>query len=72
MAKRKTDFDKVKKMMLMQLKAPDEWFAKLDEWREKQDAFVKPSRPAAIRWIVFQFLLKQEQHAARTKRRRRK
>jgi len=57
------------KTMMMQLKAPDEWFKAVDEWCEKQDAFIKPSRPAAIRWIVWTFLQKQEQ-PARGKRRR--
>jgi hypothetical protein len=37
--------------------------------REQQIA--KPSRPAAIRWILHQFLLKQEQKAERAKTRRR-
>jgi hypothetical protein len=41
------------------LKAPVEWFEQLDAWREQQDFTPKPSRPAAIRWIVHQFLVKQ-------------
>ena len=53
------------------LKAPVEWFEQLDAWREKQDFVPKPSRPAAIRWIVWTFLQKQQQQA-RTKRRRSK
>jgi hypothetical protein len=40
----------------MGLKAPVEFFERLDRWREAQPHFVKPSRPAAIRWIVWQFL----------------
>jgi hypothetical protein len=55
--------------MNMQLKAPEEWFKALDEWRVKQDFTPKPSRPASIRWIVWTFLQKQQQ-AARAKRRR--
>ena len=47
------------------LKAPVEWFEELDAWRELQDFTPKPSRPAAIRWIVWQFLTKQEERAAR-------
>jgi hypothetical protein len=49
------------------LKAPVEWFEELDAWRELQDFTPKPSRPAAIRWIVHQFLLKQ---GRRTRKRR--
>ena len=46
------------------LKAPiAAWFNELDEWRELQIG--KPSRPASIRWIVHQFLLKHEQRAER-------
>jgi len=44
----------------LNLKAPVEFFERLDHWREQQDFTPKPSRPAAIRWIVHQFLLKQE------------
>jgi hypothetical protein len=47
------------------LKVPVELFQKLDAWREQQDFTPKPSRPAAIRWIVWQFLTKQEERAAR-------
>jgi hypothetical protein len=55
------------------LVAPTAFWQRLDRWREQQqaDSPVVPSRPAAIRWIVHQFLLKQEQ-AARSKRRRSK
>jgi hypothetical protein len=55
----------------LKLKAPDAFWQKLDAWRERQDFIPKPSRPASVRWIVHQFLLKQEQ-TARTKRRRSK
>jgi len=50
-------------MVLLGLKAPVDFFERLDHWREQQIA--KPSRPASIRWIVHQFLLKQEQRAER-------
>jgi len=50
----------------LHLKAPVELFERLDRWREQQATGpVVPSRPAAIRWIVHQFLIKQEQRAGR-------
>jgi hypothetical protein len=52
------------------LKAPVEFFERLDKWREQQIA--KPSRPASIRWIVHQYLLKQEQRAERPRQKTRK
>jgi hypothetical protein len=44
-----------------------------DACRERQGEghVMKPSRPASIRWIVHQFLLQQEQKAARPKARKR-
>jgi len=48
------------------LKAPTELFERLDRWCEQQVA--RPSRPAAIRWIVHQFLLKQGHHMKRPPR----
>jgi hypothetical protein len=54
--------------MWLGLKAPVELFERLDRWREQQVA--RPSRPASIRWIVHQFLLKQEQGAARRGKRK--
>jgi hypothetical protein len=33
---------------------------------------MKPSRPASIRWIVHNFLLKQEEKAKRSKKRTRR
>ncbi len=58
--------------MLMSLKAPVEWFERLDRWcaqqQQQRGMTIRPSRPAAIRYIVHNFLLKQEQ-AARPKRR---
>jgi hypothetical protein len=55
--------------MWLGLKAPVELFERLDRWREQQVA--RPSRPASIRWIVHQFLLKQEQQRARRDKRKR-
>jgi hypothetical protein len=51
------------------LKAPVDWFDKLDAWREQQDFTPKPSRPASIRWIVWQYLTKQEQRGAKRRAR---
>jgi hypothetical protein len=68
MAKQRDEPERAKTMM-MQLKAPDEWFKAVDEWCEKQNAFIKPSRPAAIRWIVWTFLQKQQQRDVPRKRR---
>lgn len=53
----------------LRLKAPDDFWRRLDHWCQQQGGVVKPSRPAAIRWIVHQFLLKQEQRAERSSRR---
>jgi hypothetical protein len=47
------------------LRAPTGWFERLDTWRNQQDYTPPPSRPAAIRWIVDQFLAKQEQRRQR-------
>ena len=59
--------------MWLHLKAPVDFFERIDRWCERQKEAggmtIKPSRPAAIRWIVHQFLLKQER---KTKRRPRK
>ena len=51
----------------LQLKAPIELFERLDHWRLQQPGAMKPSRSASIRRIVNQFLLKQEQKAAKSK-----
>lgn len=60
--------------MLMTLKAPVEFFERLDRWCEQEQArrsmTMRPSRPAAIRWIVHNFLLKQEQGKRKRKRMR--
>jgi hypothetical protein len=60
--------------MWLHLKAPVEFFERIDRWCELQQALrgmtLRPSRPAAIRWIVHQFLLKQEQKANRPRRRK--
>ena len=69
MAKQRDETGSERGKTMMQLKAPDEWFKAVDEWCEKQDAFIKPSRPAAIRWIVWTFLQKQQQAARRQRRR---
>ena len=68
---RKQEVEKVE-TALMALKAPVEFFERLDRWRLRQPMTMKPSRPASIRWIVNQFLLKQEQKAARPKTRTRR
>ena len=57
---------------LLALKAPVEFFERLDRWRLAEPGTMKPSRPASIRWIVHQFLLKQEQKTKRPKTRRRR
>jgi hypothetical protein len=57
---------------LMQLKAPDEFWQRLDAWREQQDFVPKPSRPASVRWIVWTFLQKQERRAPRKSAKRRR
>jgi len=58
------------------LKAPVEFFERLDRWRldvkERDGTVMAPSRPAAIRWIVHQFLVKQEERATKQKQRRTK
>jgi hypothetical protein len=57
--------------MVLALKAPVEFFERLDRWREQykreHDITMAPTRPAAIRWIVHNFLLKQEQQKPRRK-----
>jgi hypothetical protein len=46
----------------MGLKAPVDFFARLDRWREQHsDGTMIPSRPATIRWIVHNFLLGEEE-----------
>jgi hypothetical protein len=60
--------------MWVRLKAPVELFERLDRWRERYKAehgsVMAPDRQAAIRWIVHNFLLKQEQKASRRSKRR--
>jgi hypothetical protein len=60
--------------MYMSLKAPVEFFERLDRWCQQQKVAqgmtMKPSRAAAIRYIVYNFLLKQEQKTARPRRRK--
>jgi hypothetical protein len=57
----------------LKLKAPGDFWQRLDRWREhyklKEKTVMAPTRPAAIRWIVHQFLLKQEQAQGQHKRR---
>ena len=57
--------------MWLHLKAPVEFFERIDRWCEQQQKAqgmtMRPSRPAAIRYIVHNFLLKQEQHKAKRK-----
>jgi hypothetical protein len=59
----------------MGLRAPVEFFERIDRWCEQQQELrgmtIRPSRPAAIRFIVHNFLLKQEQKAARRRRKKR-
>jgi hypothetical protein len=51
-------------------------FISLDRWRlevkERDGTVMAPSRPAAIRWIVHRFLLKQEARATEKKQERAK
>ena len=60
--------------MWLRLKGPVELFERLDRWRERYQAehetVMAPNRQAAIRWIVHNFLLKQEQKAKRPRRRK--
>lgn len=62
--------------MYLSVKAPVDFFERIDRWceqeRERQGMTMRPSRPAAIRWIVHQFLLKQEQRAKRPRQKTRK
>ena len=69
MAKRETESknDERVETAWLGLRAPVDWFEKLDQWREQQDFTPKPSRPASIRWIVYQYLTKQEQRTASRK-----
>ena len=71
----KPQADDAEPTMTLGLKAPVELFERLDRWcehqKEKRGMMMRPSRPAAIRYIVHNFLLKQEQ-AARPKRRGKK
>jgi len=71
-AREKSERDKSERVptALLGLKAPVEWFEKLDAWRELQDFTPKPSRPAAIRYIVWRFLDKEAQRAAKRPKRR--
>jgi hypothetical protein len=66
--------DTPKEFEWLRLGAPGEFWRRLDRWREQQKGTIKPSRPASIRWIVYQFLLKEGQAARRAKpnRKRRK
>ena len=51
--------------MSLLVKAPVTFFERIDRWceqqKEAQGMTIRPSRPAAIRYIVHHFLLKQEQ-----------
>jgi hypothetical protein len=59
--------------MWLHLKAPVEFFERIDRWCERQkelhDMTIRPSRPAAIRYIVHNYLLKQEHGRTRSRRR---
>jgi hypothetical protein len=61
---------------MLYLKAPVDFWDRLDRWREdyaqREDMTVTPSRPKSIRWIVHQFLLRQEQARKRKRATRRK
>jgi hypothetical protein len=60
--------------MWLRVKAPVEFFELLDKWREqwkiKNDRVMAPTRPDTVRWIVYQFLLKQEARAQRRRPRK--
>jgi hypothetical protein len=53
---------------LLALRAPVEFWQHLDQWRSQQIA--QPSRPASIRWIVWQYLQKAEARAAKQPKRK--
>jgi hypothetical protein len=61
--------------MSLLVKAPVTFFERIDRWceqqKEAQGMTIRPSRPAAIRWIVHNFLLKQEQTKSKSRRARR-
>jgi hypothetical protein len=56
---------------LLHLKAPVELFERLDVWCEwmqrAKGMTLRPTRPAAIRYILDQYLQRQEKQAARPK-----
>jgi hypothetical protein len=60
--------------MYLSLKAPVSFFERLDRWCEQQKKAqgmtIRPSRPAAIRYILHNFLLKEEERAKRNSKRR--
>lgn len=60
---------------LLALKAPVEFFERIDRWcqwvKERDGMTVTPSRPRAIRYIVDQFLVKEEAKMKRRAKRRR-
>lgn len=68
-----TVVDVVKEFEWVRVAAPADFWRRLDRWRERtakrKQMTMAPSRPASIRWIVHQFLLKQEQRAKRPTRR---
>jgi hypothetical protein len=51
--------------MSLNLTAPVDLFERIDRWREQwrieNNKVIAPTRSATIRWIVHNFLLKQEQ-----------
>lgn len=60
----------------LHLKAPVTFFERIDDWCERaqreQDMIMRPSRPAAIRYMVDQFLKQEErQRGAKRSRKRR-
>jgi hypothetical protein len=58
--------------MWLHLKAPVEFFERIDRWCAQQQAaqrmIIRPTRPAAIRYIVHNFLERQERKKPRPRR----
>ena len=58
----------------LHIKAPVDFVERIDRWREhykvEHDMVVTPSRPAVVRWIVYNFLLKDEQRTVKKRKHR--
>jgi hypothetical protein len=58
-------------MLVSTLRAPVSLAERLDRFRNSQPRLVKPGRAQAIRYILHQFLLKEEERAKRAEERKR-